>query len=264
MPKRVDQCMRGEESWRVFRIMGEFVEGFDDLSGLGPCVSIFGSARLTKADPAYHKCVETARLLGEAGFGIITGGGPGIMEAANRGASEASGLSIGLGISLPREATDNPYITRELAFEFHYFFTRKFWFVYLAKALVVFPGGFGTMDEFFESLTLMQTLKIAPFPVVVFGTEFWKDLLGWMRNVMLEQFGNISKDDLDLFIVTDDVDEVVSYIHDAHTGRRKIAEGLPRFATDEIEATGEGTRLGVERRKGGRLRTKYDVINRPD
>ena len=251
-----------DESWRVFRIMSEFVDSFETLAGLGPAVSVFGSARTSPSNRYYKLAVECGRRLVEKDFAVITGGGPGIMEAANRGALEAGGTSVGLNISLPKEQEPNRYQNVEL--DYRYFFVRKVGFVKYSCGFVIFPGGFGTMDEFFESLTLMQTLKIAPFPVVVFGSEFWKDLLGWMRTVMLEQFGNIGKDDLDLFVVTDDVDEAADFIHDAHTGRRKIAEQLPRFATDAIEATGEGTRLGIERRKGGRLREQYDVVDGPD
>lgn len=199
----------GRESWRVFRIMGEFVEGFEELSHLGPAVTIFGSAR-TKPDHLYYqRCVETARLLGEAGFAIITGGGPGMMEAANRGAREAGTCSVGLNIELPFEQDVNRHA--DLKVHFRYFFVRKTMFVKYAQAFVIFPGGFGTLDELFESLTLIQTRKIKHFPVVLFGSEYWRGLLDWMRNTM-EQAGNISPGDLELFKVTDSPEEAVDHV----------------------------------------------------
>ncbi|MCH8333220.1 TIGR00730 family Rossman fold protein [Candidatus Sumerlaeota bacterium] len=188
------------DPWRVFRIMGEFVEGFDGLAHLGPAVSIFGSARVRSDEPIYQSAVDVARLLGEAGFAIITGGGPGIMEAANRGAREGSAESIGLNIELPFEQSINPYVTTPI--EFRYFFIRKTMFVKYAQALIIFPGGFGTMDEFFEALTLIQTGKIHNFPVVLFGSDYWSGLLSWLQNTMLAE-GRISKADMDLMIVTD-------------------------------------------------------------
>lgn len=199
----------GNESWRVFRIMGEFVEGFDELSTLGPCVSVFGSARLTKADPIYDRCVETVRLLGGAGFGIITGGGPGIMEAANRGAREAGMPSVGCNIELPFEQASNDFV--DIGIDFRYFFVRKTMFVKYAQAFVIFPGGFGTLDELFEALTLIQTRKVKNFPVVMFDTKYWGGLMDWIRGRLLEE-GKISKEDLDLIYVTDSPEEVVAHI----------------------------------------------------
>ncbi len=194
------------DPWRVLRIMGEFVEGFDTLAELkGPAVTIFGSARVDDDDPMYDAAVQTARLLAEAGFVIITGGGPGIMEAGNRGAQEGGDRSIGLNIELPFEQGVNPYV--ETAIEFRYFFVRKTMFVKYAQAFVIFPGGFGTMDELFESLTLIQTGKIKNFPVILFGSAFWKGLLDWLRGTMLAE-GKISPADLDLMIVTDSPTEV--------------------------------------------------------
>ncbi|UCC27200.1 MAG: TIGR00730 family Rossman fold protein [Gemmatimonadales bacterium] len=197
------------DAWRVFRIMGEFVEGFEALSQQGPCVSFFGSARAWATDQDYLACVETARRLGEAGFGIITGGGPGIMEAANQGAREAGVPSIGCNIELPFEQGTNHFV--DISVDFRYFFVRKTMFVKYAEAFVIFPGGFGTMDELFESLTLIQTGKIRDFPVVLFGTEYWAGLMGWIRETMLEK-GKISEDDLRIFCITDDPEEVVRHI----------------------------------------------------
>ena len=199
------QTFTHSDPWRVLRIMGEFVEGFDALAELGPAVTIFGSARVKKDDPIYGAAVETTRLLGEAGFTIITGGGPGIMEAGNRGAQEAGAPSTGLNIELPFEQGVNPYV--DTAIEFRYFFVRKTMFVKYAQAFVIFPGGFGTMDELFESLTLIQTGKIKNFPVILFGSSYWKGLLDWMRTTMLSE-GKISPADLDLLMVTDSPEEV--------------------------------------------------------
>ena len=194
------------DTWRVFRIMAEFVEGFETLSQLGPAVSIFGSARTAEQSPYYELARTAGRMLAEAGFAVITGGGPGVMEAANRGAKEAGGQSIGLNIMLPHEQRPNPHVTIQM--DFHYFFARKMMFVKYANAFVVFPGGFGTMDEFFEALTLIQTDKVVHFPVYLVGSEYWKGLVDWLRSSMLAS-GAISEWDLDIFKITDDVDEVV-------------------------------------------------------
>jgi uncharacterized protein (TIGR00730 family) len=195
-----------KDGWRVFRIMGEFVEGFDTLSKLGPAVSVFGSARVLPTDPAYIACRETSRLLAEAGFAIITGGGPGIMEAANRGAVDGGGRSVGCNIELPFEQGTNPYV--QTAIDFRYFFVRKTMFVKYAQGFVIFPGGFGTMDELFEALTLIQTEKVRNFPVVLFGSDYWRGLLDWLRGTMQRE-GKLSPNDLDLMFVTDDPAEVV-------------------------------------------------------
>ncbi len=199
----------GRESWRVFRIMGEFVEGFEELSRLGPAVTIFGSARTKPDNPRYEQCVRTAKLLGEAGFTIITGGGPGMMEAANKGARDAGVCSVGLNIELPFEQDVNAYA--DLKIHFRYFFVRKTMFVKYAQAFVIFPGGFGTLDELFESLTLIQTRKIKHFPVVLFGSEYWGGLLEWLKNTM-EVAGNIAPGDLELFKVTDSPEEAVEHV----------------------------------------------------
>ena len=199
----------GKESWRVLRIMGEFVEGFDELSTLGPCVSVFGSARLTPADPVYDRCVQTVRLLGEAGYGIITGGGPGIMEAANRGAQEVGTRSVGCNIELPFEQAVNEFI--DIGIDFRYFFVRKTMFVKYAQAFVIFPGGFGTLDELFEALTLIQTRKVRNFPVILFDTAYWAGMMDWIEATLLGE-GKISKEDFDLIYLTDSPEEVVAHV----------------------------------------------------
>ncbi|MCK4629621.1 MAG: TIGR00730 family Rossman fold protein [Sedimentisphaerales bacterium] len=197
------------ETWRVFRIMAEFVEGFDELSKLGPAVSIFGSAR-TQPDNQYYQLTErTAAKLVQNGFAIITGGGGGIMEAANKGAFEAKGKSVGLNIEIPQEQIPNEY--QNLSLSFRYFFARKMMFMKYAQAFVILPGGFGTMDEFFESLTLIQTLKMERFPVVLMGSEYWKGLLDWIEHAMIKD-GTISKEDVSLYTLTDDPEEVVDIL----------------------------------------------------
>lgn len=201
------------DPWRVLRIMGEFVEGFDALAQAGPAVTIFGSARVPPDHPQYAAAVETARRLAEAGFGIITGGGPGIMEAANRGAREGGALSIGCNIELPFEQGINPYV--DIAINFRYFFVRKTMFVKYAEAFVIFPGGFGTMDELFEALTLIQTGKVRNFPVVLVGRAYWAGLVDWIRETMLAE-GKVSPDDLKLLVVTDAPEEAVRVIVDCH------------------------------------------------
>ncbi len=199
-----------EEPWRIFRIMAEFVEGFDVMSRVGPAVTVYGSARARPGDATYQQAVVLGGKLAEAGFAVITGGGPGIMEAANKGAREAGGTSVGLNIRIPSEQRANPYLTEQL--EFDYFFARKVMFVKYALALVCFPGGFGTLDELFETLTLLQTQKTKPSPVVLIGSGFWGPLLGWLRGELLERRGTISAGDLDLFMVTDDLDAAVRHV----------------------------------------------------
>ena len=238
---------RGEEAWRVFKIMAEFVEGFETLALLPPSVSIFGSARTAPDDPAYTAARRCGRELARRGIGVITGGGPGIMEAGNRGAFEADGVSVGLNISLPMEQTPNAYQSHALHFD--YFFVRKVMFVKYAKAFVIFPGGFGTLDEFFESLTLVQTLKIPPFPVICWGREFWADAVRWMRATLAERHRTIGESDLDLFHVTEDVDEIVEMIARHLRGEGRFCElpGRPMElpADGRVgELTAEGTRVG--------------------
>ncbi|MCE5251735.1 TIGR00730 family Rossman fold protein [bacterium] len=197
------------DPWRVLRIQAEFVEGFDALSKIGPAVSIFGSARTLPGTPYYEAARATGRLLVQNGIAVITGGGPGIMEAGNRGAEEAGGVSIGLNIELPKEQDPNPY--QNMSLEFRYFFVRKMMFVKYSLGYVIFPGGFGTLDEMFEALTLSQNGKITPFPVVLYGYDYWGRMLDWIKvNMLGEKY--IDRDDLDLFIVTDEVEEAAHYI----------------------------------------------------
>ena len=197
------------DTWRVMRIMGEFVNGFDTLATLGAAVTIFGSARVTEDDPMYWTTVELARSLAEEGFAIISGGGPGIMEAANRGAKEGGGLSVGCNIELPFEQGTNAYV--DVSVNFRYFFVRKTMFMKYAEAFVIFPGGFGTMDELFEALTLIQTGKVSNFPIILFGSQYWGGLLDWIKGTMLTQ-KKISPDDLKLLILTDSVEEACKHI----------------------------------------------------
>lgn len=218
--------MAKEESWRMFRIIGEMVEGFDKLSGVEPAVTIYGSAQVTSDDESYSKAVEIARKLGELGFSIITGGGPGVMEAANKGAREAGTTSVGLNIELPQEQVGNIYTTKSLSF--HHFFVRKVMLVKYATAFVIMPGGLGTLDELTEVLTLMQTRKIKPFPVVLFDSKFWKGFLDWLRDPVLAR-GLIFEKDFDLLRVCDKVDEVVEviqkwYIKQEVVGRRAVTK----------------------------------------
>jgi uncharacterized protein (TIGR00730 family) len=207
------------DTWRVFRIMGEFVEGFDDLATVTRGVAIFGSARVHPDNPQYKAAQETASLLAKAGFAIITGGGPGIMEAANRGAFEAGGTSIGCNIELPFEQKPNAYLTRSLTFK--YFFVRKTMFVKYSTGFIIFPGGFGTLDELFEALTLIQTRKIKNFPVVLFGTDYWRGMLDWLKAMMLAE-GKISEADLQLLHLTDSPEEVVRIIVESQDALKRI------------------------------------------
>lgn len=215
------------DSWRVFRIMGEFVEGFDTLARVGPNVSIFGSARTRPGTRYYRAAEETARLLVKAGFGVITGGGPGIMEAANRGAAEAGGESIGCNIELPFEQGMNEWV--RTAVNFRYFFVRKTMFVKYAEGFIIFPGGFGTMDELFEALTLIQTGKVRNFPVVLYGSDYWRGLLDWLRDTMLAE-GRIHEADLGLMTITDEPARAVATIVDCYEATCAEAERLSQAA----------------------------------
>jgi uncharacterized protein (TIGR00730 family) len=217
-PPRERRAFTKTDSWRVLRIMGEFVEGFDTLADVSQAVTIFGSARTDPADPFYDKALETARLLALEGFPIITGGGAGIMEAANRGCQEGNGLSIGCNIELPFEQTVNPYVER--AINFRYFFVRKTMFVKYALAFIAFPGGYGTLDELFEALTLIQTGKVHHFPVVLFGATYWGGLCDWLRDRVASE-GKIATEDLALFRVTDSPREAVATIRMARDQRRR-------------------------------------------
>jgi uncharacterized protein (TIGR00730 family) len=212
--ERLLETPRGDEflhtdTWRVFRIMGEFVQGFEDLAHITHGVAIFGSARTPADDPEYQAAQETASLLANAGYSIITGGGPGIMEAANRGAFEAGGTSVGCNIELPHEQSSNQYLT--LSLKFKYFFVRKMMFVKYSNAFVIFPGGFGTLDELFEALTLIQTTKIHDFPVVLYGSKYWQPMLDWLRGPMLNE-GKIVEEDFRRLHVTDSPAEIVEIV----------------------------------------------------
>jgi hypothetical protein len=201
--------MTVRDTWRTFHIMAEFVEGFEALAECHPSVSIFGSTRVKPDDEVYQKAERIGQLLAENGFGVITGGGPGVMEAANKGASLAGGKSIGLNIELPLEQMPNPYTNMNLIF--HYFFVRKVMFIKYAMAYLILPGGFGTMDELFESITLIQTHKIRPFPVILVGSKYWKGLLDWIKEVVLKE-GKISPSDLEILQVTDEPEEIIKII----------------------------------------------------
>jgi len=209
--------IRTNDSWVLFKLMGEFVNGFEKLSKIGPCVSIFGSARTKPENPYYLLATEIAEKLTSQGFGIITGGGPGIMEAGNKGAKAGGGKSVGLNIDLPFEQHSNPYIDSDKNINFDYFFARKVMFVKYSQGFVVLPGGFGTLDELFEALTLIQTLKIGKFPIVLVGTSYWSGLLEWIKTSMLEQEKNVSPQDLNLFKLVDTADEAVQIIVDFYS-----------------------------------------------
>ncbi|MBU2940479.1 TIGR00730 family Rossman fold protein [Lacinutrix sp. C3R15] len=200
------------DSWAIFKIMGEFVNGYEKLSKIGPCVSIFGSAR-TKPEDKYYKLTEkVAHKIVDHGYGVITGGGPGIMEAGNKGAHLGGGTSVGLNIELPFEQHDNPYIDHDKSLDFDYFFVRKVMFVKYSQGFVVMPGGFGTLDELFEAITLIQTNKIEKFPIILVGREFWEGLFDWVKSTLLAKFNNISPKDLDLIHLVDTEDEVIDIL----------------------------------------------------
>ncbi|HEV2295993.1 MAG TPA: TIGR00730 family Rossman fold protein [Tepidisphaeraceae bacterium] len=253
----VQKQMDARESWRIFRIMAEFIEGFEVMAPIGKAVSLFGSARTKPTHPMYKAAEETARLLVKARFAVITGGGPGIMEAANKGAFEAGGTSVGLNITLPQEQDGNKY--QNVSLDFHYFYARKVMFTKYADAFVCFPGGFGTMDELFEVLTLVQTLKVEAFPVVLYGSKFWGGLLEWIQQELHEGF--IDPEDTDIFKIVDDPAEAVQIVKKrwwkpldadlravAMNGRAAAklpVEAAPAVAGD----TGEGTRYGKRPRR---------------
>ncbi len=204
--------IKTNDSWAIFKIMGEFVKGYEKLSQIGPCVSLFGSAR-TKPDQKYYKLTEKiAQKIVDHGYGVITGGGPGIMEAGNKGAHLAGGTSVGLNIDLPFEQHDNPYIDHDKSLDFDYFFVRKVMFVKYSQGFVVMPGGFGTLDELFEAITLIQTNKIDKFPIILVGTEYWGGLIEWIKTTLLNGFQNISDGDIDLLHVVDTEDEVIDIL----------------------------------------------------
>lgn len=205
--------MKTSDSWQIFKIMAEFVEGFEKLAIIGPCVTIFGSARTKMQHPYYKLAEEVAYKLTKVGFGIITGGGPGIMEAANKGAHYAGGRSVGLNIKLPFEQSSNPFIDPDKLLAFDYFFVRKVMFMKYSQGFIVLPGGFGTLDEMFEALTLIQTQKIARFPIILLQKSYWKGLLDWIKNTLIEE-KNVSPEDLDLIVTVDTADEAAKCIED--------------------------------------------------
>ena len=220
--------LKGQETWRLFKIISEFVDGFEELSNLGPAVSIFGSARFQSNHKYYKIAVEIASLLAKEGYTIITGGGPGVMEAANKGAYNNDGISVGLNIVLPMEQKPNNYQNKSLTFK--YFFARKVMFIKYAMGYVCMPGGFGTLDEFFEALTLIQTHKIFPLPLILVGKDYWSDLLKWMKKTMLKE-GTISAKDLDIVKITDDPKEVVSIINAHKNWKLKMVKSAKKEKT---------------------------------
>ena len=203
---------KSHDSWSVFKIMGELVEGYEKLSQLGPCVSIFGSERTKPDNKFYKETVEISESIVKLGLGVITGGGPGIMEAANKGAQKAGGVSVGLNIDLPHEQMPNPFIDSDKVIDFDYFFVRKVMFVRYAQAFVVMPGGFGTLDEFFEAITLIQTHKIERFPVILYGSEFWSGCIEWIKNIVCKKFNNVSDYEMFLFEVVDSKNEIIEIL----------------------------------------------------
>ncbi len=258
--------LASQESWRIFRIMAEFVEGYEVMADVGKAVSLFGSARTRPDEKYYKEAEETARLLAKAGFAVITGGGPGIMEAANKGAFEAGGASVGLNITLPQEQEANKYQT--ISVDFHYFYARKVMFVKYASAYVCFPGGYGTLDEFFETLTLIQTLKIEAFPVILYGTPFWSGLVGWLRETLVSDF--IDDEDIDIFRIVDSPRDVVKLVKQGmrHHWWRPLDDELAKAAGNGAQRgknplsgakasdTGEGTRYGKRPRRPDKKHVK--------
>ena len=209
--------IKAHDSWSIFKIMSEFVEGFESLQRVGPCISIFGSARKAPDDPDYLLATEIGRKLVRSGYGVITGGGSGIMEAGNKGAHEEGGVSVGLNMNLPHEQHHNPYISPETSLEFDYFFVRKVMFMKYSQGYIVLPGGFGTLDELFEAITLIQTSKSKRFPIVLVRSAFWNGLMDWIKAVLLEQNATISAKDLDLIHVVDTADEAVAIMDDFYS-----------------------------------------------
>ncbi len=204
--------IRSNDSWAIFKIMSEFVNGYENMGRIGPCVSIFGSARTKPDDPQYLLAEKIAYKISKAGYGVITGGGPGIMEAGNKGAHLGGGTSVGLNIDLPFEQHYNPYIDKDKNLNFDYFFVRKVMFVKYSQGFVVMPGGFGTLDELFEAITLIQTKKIGKFPIILVGRDFWSGLMEWVKTVLIEKYANVSPGDLDLIKIVDNEDEVLTVL----------------------------------------------------
>ncbi|HPF40324.1 MAG TPA: TIGR00730 family Rossman fold protein [Phycisphaerae bacterium] len=241
-----------QETWRLFRIMAEFVDGFEEMSRVGKAISIFGSARAKPNTSHYQNAEKLAANLVRCGFGVITGGGPGIMEAANRGAIKSGGTSVGLNIALPHEQSSNDF--QNVSLEFHYFFVRKVMFVKYCVGMVCFPGGFGTLDEFFESMTLIQTGKSPEYPVVLFDSKFWNPLRNFMTDTLLEKYEAISPDDVNLFLVTDDIEEASDHLRCCVERQMvELAKGAGESklgAPVEHRISGEGTRFGKPVRRG--------------
>ncbi|MEN8928801.1 MAG: TIGR00730 family Rossman fold protein [Flavobacteriales bacterium] len=206
--------IKTNDSWAIFKIMAEFVEGYDKLAKIGPCVSVFGSARTHEDNKYYKMAEEVSYLLTQNNYGVITGGGPGIMEAGNRGARRGAGISVGLNIELPFEQSSNPYIDSDKSIDFDYFFVRKVMFVKYAQGFIAIPGGFGTLDELFEALTLIQTKKIARFPIILMGSEYWNGMVSWIKETMLGEENNISPEDMDLMQIVDTPQEAVDIINE--------------------------------------------------
>lgn len=211
---------KSHDSWSVFKIMGELVEGYEKLSQLGPCVSIFGSARTKPDDKYYKKTIEISEEIVKLGLGVITGGGPGIMEAANKGAQNAGGVSVGLNIELPFEQTHNEFIDSDKIIDFDYFFVRKVMFVRYAQAFVVMPGGFGTLDELFEAITLIQTNKIEKFPVILYGSDFWSGCIDWLRQTVCKKFNNINSDEMLLFELVDSKEQIINILKKFYNNKK--------------------------------------------
>lgn len=210
---RAWNAIKTNDSWAIFKIMGEFVNGFEKMSKIGPCISIFGSARSQPGDENYELTVKISQKIVESGYGVITGGGPGVMEAGNKGAHLGGGTSVGLNIDLPFEQHDNPYIDRDKNLHFDYFFVRKVMFVKYSQGFVVMPGGFGTLDELFEAVTLIQTKKIEKFPIILVGKDYWHGLLDWIKKTLENKYKTISPGDLDLIHLVDNEDEVIDVIN---------------------------------------------------
>jgi len=211
---------KSHDSWSVFKIMGELVEGYEKLSQLGPCVSIFGSARTKPEDKYYKKTIEISEEIVKLGLGVITGGGPGIMEAANKGAQNAGGVSVGLNIELPFEQSHNEFIDSDKIIDFDYFFVRKVMFVRYAQAFVVMPGGFGTLDELFEAITLIQTNKIEKFPVILYGSDFWSGCIDWIREIVCKKFNNINSNEMLLFELVDSKEQIVNILKKFYNNKK--------------------------------------------
>jgi uncharacterized protein (TIGR00730 family) len=257
IPKDVSGNQLGitcQDSWRVFRIMAEFVEGFESLAGIGPAVSVFGSARTRPQDADYQAAENAGRLLAQNKLAVITGGGPGIMEAANKGAFEAGGMSVGCNITLPHEQEANRYQT--ITLDFHYFYARKVMFVKYASAFICFPGGYGTLDEFFETITLIQTMKVDPVPIVLYGSKHWGGLVEWMRQTLPPKF--INAEDLDLFRVVDTPEAAVDAVKEGIERLSREAQAAPTVAGDghpiagADAMSGEGTRYGSRPHRPGK------------